>query len=187
MRKSACIDFSDRMHHTPGKRGPKPRRAAIMVELLLALPVLIIMLLASLEFGVMMANFQQISLAARDGALVASETLGLDTATAVPPDVINIVNTQLASNSLTPCRIRLEHNIGGTQTALLYPPAGSCNCEPNTFQTPVPTRPYVRVTVCVDLPETAPNGLKQWGFDLTGELVQFTTLMRHEMPMVTPP
>jgi hypothetical protein len=163
-------------------RRPKRREGAIIVELLLALPLLIIALLAALEFGVMMSNFQQISLASRDGALVASETMGLDTAVNVPPDIVNVIQRQLGSSGMTYCRIRLEHNIGGPQTALFEPVANGCDCGPAMFAMPVPPRPYVRVTVCVDMTQAAPNCLKNFGFDLTGQEAEFTTLMRHEMP-----
>ncbi|MEQ8789773.1 MAG: pilus assembly protein [Pirellulaceae bacterium] len=159
------------------------RRAAIIVELLLAMPVLVMGLLAALEFGVMMSNFQQIALASRNGALAASETMNLDTAVNVPPNVVDVVDRQLGSANMTPCRIRLEHNVGGPQAELLEPAVGGCDCGPAMFVAPVPTRPYVQVTVCVDMTQVAPNCLKNFGFDLTGQVAEFTTLMRHEMPI----
>lgn len=183
MHRSICNDSSVRSDYRPAKRRPKRRHAAIIVELLLALPVLVIVLLAAFEFGVMMSNFQQISLASRDGALVASETMGLDTAVNVPTDVVNVINRQLGSSGMTACRIRLEHNIGGGPSVLLNPAAAGCDCDPGMLMMPGPSRPYVRVTVCVDMTQAAPNCLKNFGFDLTGEVAEFTTLMRHEMPM----
>jgi hypothetical protein len=152
----------------------------VIVELLLALPVLVIVLLAVLEFGVMMANLQQVSLAARDGALVASQTPDLDTAAAVPPEVVDAVARQLGNSGMAYCRIRLEHNVGGPQTALLEPPGGGCDCGPNAPLAPEPPQTYVRLTVCVDMLQVAPNCLKQFGYDLTGQTASFTTLLRHE-------
>jgi hypothetical protein len=180
MHRSRSSDFVDGSGHAGANAAPR-RRGAIIVELLIALPVLVILLLAALEFGVMLANFQQISLASRDGALVASETTDLDTAVAVPPEVVDVVVRQLASSGMSPCRIRLEHNVGGAPMVLLEPPVGGCDCDPGMLAMP-PSRTYVRLTVCVDLEQAAPNCIQQFGFDLSGQTAEYSTLMRHEMP-----
>ena len=59
---------------------------------------------------------------------------------------------------------------------------GSCDCDPNMVLAMPPPRDYVRLTVCVELDQVAPNCLQMFGFDLTGQLAQFTTIMRHELP-----
>jgi hypothetical protein len=181
MQASTRIDSSG----CSGRRGANggPRRGAIIVELLLALPVLIILLVAAIEFGVMLANFQQISLAGRDGALVASEVITLDSAVAVPPEVSDVINKQLAGANMTACQIRLEHNVGGPTVVLLDPPVAppDCDCDPGLLAMS-PSRPYVRVTVCVDMEQAAPNCLAMFGFDLSGQTAEYTTLLRYEAP-----
>lgn len=180
MNQSTCNGYACCNGRRDANGGP--RRGAVIVELLLALPVLIILLLAALEFGVMLTNFQQISLASRNGALVASEVSGLGGYATVPTEVTDVINKQLASANMSACQIRLEHSFGGTNPLLepLIAPPG-CDCNPGSVAM-APSKDYVRVTVCVDMDQAAPNCLTMFGFDLSGKTVQFTTLLRHENP-----
>src|SRR5690348_8107283 len=92
-----------------------PRRGVSVLELVLITPVLLILLLAVIEFGQILANLKQVSLASRVGAKVASELAVLPpTGSAFPADVAAAVQNQLLSNGLTYSRIVLQHDAGGS-------------------------------------------------------------------------
>lgn len=158
----------------------RPRRAATVLEVIITLPVLVILLLAIIEFGVLFANLQQLALASRVGAQEASQTANLDTAVLVPAEVIAVIERQLGGANMTACRIRLEHNDGGGQTQFEHPIVGACNCGPTTLLAAPPGGEYVRVTVCVDLTLVTPNLLDSFGFDIAGRMAEHTTVMRYE-------
>lgn len=172
--------------HMPRRSlGPRPtgftRRGAVTLEFIVALPVLVIVLLAVIEFGMLIAHTQQLTLASRAGAEVASQT-DLSAVTAIPPAVLQAINSQLSSSGVTPCRIILEHNVPGTSpTTLSDPVAPSCPCVPPTAPLPVIAARSVRVTVCAPMSELAPNCLALFGFNLTGHHTQSSTTFRYEL------
>jgi Flp pilus assembly protein TadG len=155
------------------------RRASVTLELIVALPLLIIGLLAVVEFGVLLASLQQVAAASYEGAKAAAEAPAL---TSVPAD-----NVLLASNirALVDRRLQsagfgssasqgvtLRHTVGGGGDAT----DGIC-ADPLT--PPLPTQ-SVRVTVCVELTRLAPNVLSSFGFTLTGKVAEFTTTLDYE-------
>ena len=61
--------------HTTGRRrqdDPRRRRGSAMVEAAIVLPVLLLVLLGTLEFGLVFARYQVVMSSAREGARVAS-------------------------------------------------------------------------------------------------------------------
>ena len=58
---------------SPFNRRPSGRRGVVTLELILWLPIMIIFLLAIVEFALIMQFNQQVSYAARFGAKLASE------------------------------------------------------------------------------------------------------------------
>ena len=95
------------------------RRGGAVLELILCLPVLIIALFAIAEFGVLMANQQQLEYASRIGALVASETnpLPSDDPSFAADGIAMAVKRHLQQSGIdisdANLRITLEHNVGG--------------------------------------------------------------------------
>lgn len=172
------------------RRHPRPheRDGSVTLEFLLVLPVLLIVLLAAIEFGMFFANMQQVALACRVGAEVAAQTGGLPNAPAtVPTNITDAINQQLASSGISACRVYLEHNVPGTEQELVttFVPGCTCTAPP----TPLPPQPppatnygrvSVRVTVCVPMTELAPNCLALCGFDLTGRCAKCSTTFRYE-------
>ena len=162
-------------------RGRRSRRAAVTLELLLTLPVWLILLLATIEFGQLLSNMQQVSLASRVGAEEAAHTLSL-------ANVTDVVDQQMATAGMTRCRVILEHNVGGgTNTAT----DGACiNCPPpggpfpsvdtNNDNVPDYTPEAVRVTVCVAGDQLAPNLLNACGIDISTWTISQTTTFRYE-------
>jgi Flp pilus assembly protein TadG len=154
------------------------RRGAAALELILALPIWLIALLALIEFGQILSNQQQLALASRVGAEEASQTPGLDLAGSVPLNVLVAVNQQLASSGISGCKVILEHNIASPSPVTLSD--GTCDCDPPVTPLP-PRRDYVRVTVCVPLAELAPNLLSMFGFDISECIAQHSTTFRYEL------
>jgi len=165
------------------RRGPRSSVArrctgAVTLELILALPIWLIALLAIIEFGQILSGLQQVALASRVGAEEASQTSALATFGTVPPNVLTAINQQLASSGMSQCRVIVEHNVGGS-TILS---TGTCdNCLPPVNPEFPPSREYVRVTVCVPMTELSPNLLGLFGFDISDCLAQQSTTFRYEM------
>jgi hypothetical protein len=162
----------------------KQRRATAILELVLVLPILVMLVLAVVQFGLFFTKMQQVALASRTGVEAASQTVGLSTVDGdpVPTDVINAVTQQLESSGIEYCSIRLEHNVGGTQVELVSPTSGACDCEPSdNIDPPLPPGEYVRLTVGVPMSELMPNCMGSLGFDISNRIVTSTTLFRYEL------
>jgi Flp pilus assembly protein TadG len=82
----------------PGRT--RDERGAALVELAVALPMLVILLVGTLDFGRVFRSAMVVTAAARAGALYGAYRL--DRAAQNPPTgITNAVNTVLASNNLT--------------------------------------------------------------------------------------
>ena len=101
----------------------------------------------------------------------------------MPLNVRAAVEKQLQNSGIQACRIRLEHNVGGTQVELVSPPSGGCPCEPVTNLTTLPPRPYVRLSLCVPWTELMPNCLAKFGFDVSdpSKIADSMTVFRYEL------
>jgi Flp pilus assembly protein TadG len=159
-------------------RPRRARRGVAVLEVVLVLPVLVILLMAIVEFGLILANLKQVAVASRVGSLRASQTAGLPSAGPVPADIVAAVQQQLESSGITACQVILEHNTNGS-TDILTNDMG-CDCNP-LAAAPIPPGTYVRLTVCVQLTELAPNLLATFGFDTSTRMAEHTTTFRYEL------
>jgi hypothetical protein len=173
------------------------RRGGVLLELILSLPLLVILLLAVVEYAVLMANQQQLEMAARAGALV-STTLELAETGTVPDVVLNAIAVELANIGIDlqagiddgSIRIELEHNyyINGSLPEL-DPSArlvsGTLACPPpNSPPAPDPDdsaygRSYVRLSVCVRSDLLTPNLLSAYCIDMSERVTSQTKTYRH--------
>lgn len=180
----------------------RSRRGIVVVELLLWLPVLLTGLMAVIEFAIMQQVNQQVTLASRYGAKIASE---VTRSIAASPNLSNInqtattnnlksrIDTFLANAGLTAsCEVRLEHN-ACVDNPLQVDTASPCNCAatgPTGLPAGEPPSPpgeaYVRVTVCVPLLGNVPNCLSTFGFDITDRIVRHSTTYRIETNNTSP-
>jgi len=176
---------ADRYGETPRVN----RGGSVTLEFLLVFPVLLIVLLAAIEFGMFFANMQQVALACRVGAEEASQTDlgGSYTNDPIPPGILQAINAQLESSGISACRIYLQHNVPGPPQELVQAYVPGCNCiapVPPLPPTPPPATNYgrlsVRVTVCVPMAELAPNCLVLFGFDLVNRCAKCSTTFRYE-------
>ena len=182
---------------TPSRYARDPRRfrplarpgvsrcGALVLELVVVLPILLILLLGVVQFGVFFANMQQVALASRVGALEASQTAALPTTdgVAVPQNVVEAIDRQLQTSGIAVCRVRLEHNVGGSRVALIWPASGVCECEPNDHLADPPPGDFVRLSICVELAELMPNCLGRLGVDLCSpsKVAHSTSVFRYEL------
>ncbi|MFO0819862.1 MAG: TadE family protein [Pirellulales bacterium] len=170
----------------------RARGGAVILEVILALPLLAIVLMAVVEFGIMLSNLQHLEFASRTGAQVAAELDQADFYDSgspwVPPQVLAAVDSQLAQTSiggspLTAARVYLEHTIppaGPGVTGSVVRVCGGPSPSPCTGADVVDASVssayrYVRVTVFVDATSATPNLLASFGFDLVGSQFQQTT------------
>ncbi len=166
----------------PMPRRPQPRSGAVVLELLLVIPINMIVLLAVAQFGLFLSNHQQLALACRTGAGIASESSSLmTTGNPVPMDVTDAVVRQLASSGIAPSALILEHVAGGgpatEQTLRTNLSAAGAACQEPANAIPGYT---VRLTVCVPLSEMMPNCMSGFGFDTTGHTVECSTTFGRE-------
>lgn len=172
-------------------QSPSRRRSgAATLEMILVLPVLLLVTIGLIEFGVMFANLQQVALASRVGAERASELATLpafSTGDPVPLEVIEAIEQQLQSSCIDWCHIRLEHNAADPliQEVLESTQGEPCGCEDFV---PLPadeisTGRYVRLTLTVPLSEVVPSGLTLFGCRLFSAEQAFhsTTIFRYEI------
>lgn len=184
------------------RRPPHSRRGALVLEFVLTLPVLIIMLLAVIEFALIMQVNQIVAAASRHGAKLASEmprilntnpdpNLGNFNSGTPETQLKTLVDQFLAAHGLTEsCVVFLEHNacgVANSGTPISNPTSVPADCHCSAASSPVlPGRAppedvaYVRVTVGVPLNGNVPNLLSYFGFDLGESTFQQTTTMRLE-------
>jgi len=155
------------------------RDGSVTLEFLLVVPVLLIVLLATVEFGMFFSNMQQVALAARLGAEAASEYATYPAGGPLVPSVVtDPIEQQLDSSGISPCKVILQHNVSGGET-LTTPYGAGCPCGPPA--TLLPATASVRVTVYVPMTELAPNCLVPFGFNLTGYYAHCSTTFRYEL------
>lgn len=161
--------------------------ASVTVEFLLVMPILLIVLLTTIEFGTLLANLQQVALACRVGAEAASQSGSLPDSGPVPTNITDAISQQLGSSGMTYGAVILQHNVNGPTYLVTTPDPLPAPCVPPAAElppTPWPDTNYgrlsVRITVCVPMAELAPNCLAVFGFDLSGRYVSCSTTFRYE-------
>lgn len=164
------------------------RRAAVVLELILTLPILMIALVAIVEFGLLVSNLQYVESASRAGSRVASRLAPTGPNQlnngALPPDILTAVNTELANigPGVVARQVYLEYNVDSMGGVVVMPfmDCGGASTTPCPYvavnaPTISLTTAYVRVTVFVDFPDVAPNALAYFGLDFSSSVVQQTT------------
>lgn len=157
------------------------RRGVITLELILWLPIMVIFVLAIVEFALIMQFNKQVAYASRFGAKLASEIARTQAASpnlsnfnlsATANNLKDQVDAYLANHGISSsCEVRLTHNacVGGTSQV---DTDAACNCGDSAPTLPGGEPPageaYVKVTVCVKLTGNVPNCLSTFGFDLNG-------------------
>ncbi len=172
---------------SPRRFTQPPRRAVVILELIITLPILVLAVLAVVEMGLWMSGKEQIEMATRIGAEAAAETPGLGGLGSLAGTEIQTKIYRYLENagiSTTNVEISLEHNLNGGGI-LLYPNVNPC--PPPTLppvppaQVPPVDRKYVRLILCIPSEDLTPNMLAYFGFDLTGRMTQHAKTYRYEL------
>jgi hypothetical protein len=166
--------------HPPHVVSRPTRSGAVALELLIAVPVAVVMILAVIEFSLVFAAAKQVALASRLGAKAAAET----------GDVSNFVmggglraavdRHLLAAGSPGACRVIAEFGSGNTYTTVSDDGAIPCNCAPPGVDGPN-TATFVRVTVCARLTDFTPDLLGLYGFSIADRALTHSTTFRREL------
>lgn len=140
------------------------RRGVLTLELVLVLPLMLIALVAIIQFGQYFMQLQELAFAARVGAEEAAVTTPLpdQDGDPVPASVVAAVDQQLACAGIGRRLIVLEHNVSGGQITLVSP---SGSVPPKLAA--VPPGRYVRLIVVVPKGEVMPGLLNVFGLQLT--------------------
>ncbi len=162
------------------------RRGGVTLELLFNLPIWIICLAATIEFGLLQVNLQHLAQASRVGAEDASLTPGLPTSGNTPSELVDAVTRELRSIGILgasedPCDVVLQHNSGSVTT--LHRSGATCTADlsglPDLLNLPVGTT-YVRVVVFVEMNQLTPNLLSTLGYDISGRFARQSTTFRYQ-------
>ena len=152
----------------------------VTFELIVTLPIVIIFLAAVVEFGLILANTKQVSLASRAGAKIAAES-GAPFSAGTLSAIRTAVDRQLETAGFGPnasVGIALQHTVSGggpsPQTS------GACSA-PGIPAIPSNGHGTVRLTVCVDLSRITPDLLSTFGFSTSGKTVEATTTYPYEL------
>jgi Flp pilus assembly protein TadG len=156
------------------RRGLPRRRAGVVLELILVLPILVITLFAVVEFGLVMANLKQVALASREGARMAADAAPLDAATTSL--IRAAIDRRLESAGLG---ASATQGITVQETVTFNGPFTDGICP--VITSPAMPGNAVRVTVCVELDRLTPNLLQAFGFDISGRVVEHTSTFRYEL------
>ncbi|WP_261341518.1 TadE/TadG family type IV pilus assembly protein [Blastopirellula marina] len=156
----------------------------MVLELVLTLPILLILLLAIVEFYLLYSNLPRLEAASRAGAIAASR-ISLPAGGNVPSDVIAAVDRQLETLNLPGRQIILLHDTAGGTRQLT---AGTTYASPTELTDSLPnTRNYVRVSVQAPMTGLTPNLLKTFGMDISGRIVSQISTHPHRTGRLHPP
>ena len=183
------------------------RSGIVILEFILLLPLLMILLLAVIEFSLIYQVNQQVAYASKFGAKLAAEVsrkyadnpnLGNFNTGSAPSgqSLKNRVDQYLATHQLSAsCSVVLKHDACSIPGNLQENPGAiisSCQCGTPPTTQPVPGEPtpadvaYVQVTVALKLQGNVPNLLNSFGFALGNRTVVQTTTMRVETNNTAP-
>lgn len=156
------------------------RRGSVLLEAILAIPVLVLLSFAAVQYGETIVYEQAVGAAADEGAREAAKGADAD-------DVAEVVQTMLSPFGLTVAmgsgvRVDIEQAVAPvseTRGDATVPAPPSIN-----FTTPPPgslETNEVRVTVQILYPATnAPNLLGYFGIDFSSKRFQYSALARNE-------
>ena len=158
-------------------------RGVVTLELILVLPILLILMLAVVEFGLIYQSIHHVVYSSRIGAKLAAEqsTANLgdynkSMGVSALREEIDEYLTAAGFNTVS-CQVTLQHNVAAaSDPTQLNPdptPAG-CDCVAPINNFPV-GQEFVRVTVCVPTDGNVPNLLSTFGFDISDCELEGTT------------
>lgn len=162
-----AIEHNSKLSRSEGRRG------AAVLELLIALPVLIIGSMAAVEMGLWMSGRERLEMAARIGAEEAAESLNFERVQRRIKSYLR--NAKVPTDQL---EILLIHNVGSG--GLLSSSQDATWNDVREQLPPAPITDHVRVVVRLPSGQLAPNLLKSLGFDLNEHWSVRAKTLRYE-------
>lgn len=153
------------------------------LEAIIWLPVLLIILAAVIEMGLILTGSMHVAAASRLGAKLAAEEPLLAVGGNVVPVATSIrasIDTYLESagyGANASEGVRLQTTLNGGESDV----SGTCP-EQNTPALPATPPDSVRVVVCVDVTKVTPNLLLTFGFDVSSLNLELSTTFPYEDP-----
>lgn len=159
--------------HSRLSRG-KNRRGVEVLELILVLPVLVVALVALVQFGIAMVVHQAVTTAAGAAAREASKQADILVVRDAVDRILSPHNIQILNTPGSGTKVMLDDGALGTTS---FGDAGlSCIAHGNA-----PAANEVRVTVCIDLAKAkVPNALASFGLDFAGKRFETSATVRKE-------
>ncbi len=164
----------------PGARG---RRGAVALELIVSVPILVILILAVIEFSIIFTAIKQMTFASRLGAKEAAEAGSIpNLSTLVSSGTLRgLVDRQIqAAGATGACQVIVQYGSGNSYTTLTDVGPLPCECFASLLDGPV-VGTFVRVEVGVALSDFCPDLLAPFGFSIAGRQVSATTTYRMEL------
>ncbi|MBA2117894.1 TadE/TadG family type IV pilus assembly protein [Bremerella alba] len=168
------------------------RRAASLLEIIIGLPIVLVLLLAVVQFGLLQSNQQTLKMASRAGAMVAAELVIDGTENNPHEAIVDAIDEVLRHGGIlafdesieTVGRVQLNYSVydPSTMTVLKSELFFTERCDPPA--TIYPNYHYVQVTICIPTTRLAPNAMACFGVDYSGRDVMMTSLFRHELSRV---
>lgn len=170
------------------------RRAASLLEIIIGLPIVLILLFAVIQFGLLQSNQQTLKMASRAGALVAAELVIDGTETEPDATIVNAIDEVLQQGGIlalgesieTAGEVQLNYAVydSGTMTVLQDEIFFDARCDPPP--TNYPNYYFVQVTICLPATRLAPNAMACFGVNFSERNAIMTSLFRHELSPVSP-
>lgn len=174
------------------------RRGASLLEIIIGLPIVLILLLAVVQFGLLQSNQQTLKMASRAGALVAAN-MEIDGTEVVPDsEIVNAIDEVLIQGGILSSgetiaavgEVQLNYYVYDSNTDTKISDAIYFDAPCNPPATTYPNYYYVQVTICIPAQRLTPNMMACFGVDYTGRDAIMTSLYRHERspfgPIVVP-
>lgn len=169
------------------RRNTRSRRGVATLELILVVPILLIVLIFSIQFGIV-AIYQA---TVTHSATVAARELGkgaeLDTVVDVVRQIVDVHGIDLSDDPGSGTKVVMDWEPDIENGYPFYPPWEYGDpllvCVPPTNE---PEFDEVRVTVCVDLAATRfCDALAPWGLTFAGRMFRASSLVKRELQQDT--
>ena len=149
-------------------------------ELLVVVPVVLLILLGLIEYGLVYVNLRHLAMASRTGAKIAAEQSSFDIVAIQTEVDRHLLSSGFVSGSN---EVILQHNVGSPSTTVISSASSSTATYPTTPALPdssVIPAGCVRVTVIVPLGVLTPDLLAMFGFSVQNRSAQQTTTFAYE-------
>ncbi len=155
------------------RKRSRSRRGVATLELILVVPILLIVLLFSIQFGIVAIYQATVTHAATVAAREAGKGADFDTVVEAVRTIVGIQGIDITADTGSGTKVVLED---GDSEEVFGDPLLDC---PTPENPPDPIQ--VRATVCVDLMATRfCDALAPWGVSFTGRMLKASSLVMKE-------